>query len=96
MKSLKIPQRRSVVPFYTLLKTPGNLWFVMCTVGVEKKHWTETGSKNLMYYPFKRQPPKMVKHTQTVREKQLTNCLSVFDHFVGLALKRVKATYIII
>ena len=25
----------------------------------------------------------MVKHTQTIRR----NCLSVFDHFVGLALK---------
>ena len=27
----------------------------------------------------------MIKHTQTIR--RLTNCLSVFDHFVGLALK---------
>ena len=26
----------------------------------------------------------MVKHTQTIR-----HCLSVFDHFVGLALKRL-------
>ena len=25
----------------------------------------------------------MIKHTQTIR----TNCLSVFDHFVGLVLK---------
>ena len=30
--------------------------------------------------PFKRQPRKMVKHAQT-------NCLGVFDHFVGLVLK---------
>ena len=37
--------------------------------------------------PFKRQPHKMVKHTQTIRRLLLTNCLSVFDHFVGLALK---------
>ena len=29
----------------------------------------------------------MVKHTQTIRQQQVTNCLSVFDHFVGLALK---------
>ena len=28
----------------------------------------------------------MVKHTQTMRRQQSTNCLSVFDHFVGLAL----------
>ena len=30
---------------------------------------------------------KMVKHTQAIRWQQPTNCLSVFDHFVGLALK---------
>ena len=30
----------------------------------------------------------MVKHTEAIR--RLTNCLSVFDHFVGLALKRLK------
>ena len=29
----------------------------------------------------------MVKHTQTIRQLLLTNCLSVFDHPVGLALK---------
>ena len=29
----------------------------------------------------------MVKHTQTIRRKLTTNCLSVFDHFVGLAVK---------
>ena len=28
----------------------------------------------------------MVKHTQTFRRQKLTNCLSAFDHFVGLAL----------
>ena len=40
---------------------------------------------------FKRQPHKMVKHTQTIRRKQPTNlnCLSVFDHFVELTLKRL-------
>ena len=27
----------------------------------------------------------MVKHTQTIRRLLPTNCLSVFDHFVGLA-----------
>ena len=39
---------------------------------------------------FERQPHKMVKHTQTIRQQQPTNFLSVFDHFVGLALKRLK------
>ena len=29
----------------------------------------------------------MVKHIQTLRRLLLTNCLSVFDHFVGLVLK---------
>ena len=29
----------------------------------------------------------MIKQTQTTRRQQLTNCLSVFDHFVGLVLK---------
>ena len=32
-------------------------------------------------------PQKMVKHTQTIRRLLPTNSLSVFDHFVGLALK---------
>ena len=29
----------------------------------------------------------MVKHSQTIRRQNPTNCLSVFDYFVGLALK---------
>ena len=29
----------------------------------------------------------MVKHTQKIRRQPPTNCLSVFDHFVRLALK---------
>ena len=29
----------------------------------------------------------MVKHTQAIRRQQPINCLSVLDHFVGLALK---------
>ena len=41
----------------------------------------------LISYPFKCQPHKMVKHTQAVRQLFPTNCLSVFDHFLGLALK---------
>ena len=31
----------------------------------------------------------MVKHTQTIRRQHSTNCLRVFDHFVGLALQRL-------
>ena len=29
----------------------------------------------------------MVRHNQAIRWLLLTNCLRVFDHFVGLALK---------
>ena len=40
--------------------------------------------------------PKMVKHTQTIHRQKPTNCLSVFEHFVTLALKglisRMKLT----
>ena len=32
----------------------------------------------------------MVKHTQTIRWLLPTNRLSVFDHSVGLALKRLR------
>ena len=32
----------------------------------------------------------MFKHTQTVRLLLPTNCLGVFDHFVGLALKGLQ------
>ena len=34
----------------------------------------------------------MVKHTQTIRRKISTNCLSVFDHFVGLVLKGLRCS----
>ena len=33
----------------------------------------------------------MVKHTQTIRQLLPMNCLSVFDQFVGLALKRLTS-----
>ena len=36
---------------------------------------------------FTRQPQKMVKHTDTIRRQQPMNCLSVFEHFEGLAPK---------
>ena len=40
------------------------------------------------FNPLSTNPHKMVKHTQAIRRQQPTNCLSVFDHFVGLAVKR--------
>ena len=39
--------------------------------------------------PLTLQAHKMVKRTQTIRWLLPTNCLCVFDHFVGLALKDV-------
>ena len=41
----------------------------------------------IVSYLFKLQPPKMAKHTQTIRQLLLTNCLSVFDHFMAWRLK---------
>ena len=37
----------------------------------------------------------MVKHTQRIRRRLSTNCLSVFNHSVGLALKGLRALYTI-
>ena len=33
----------------------------------------------------------MVRHTQAIHRQKPTNCLSVFDHFVGLTLKELIA-----
>ena len=41
---------------------------------------------NWMVNPFKHQPHKIVKHTQTIRRQQPANWVC-FDHFVELALK---------
>ena len=35
--------------------------------------------------------PTKWSNTQTIRRQQPTNILSVFDHFVGLALKKLKS-----
>ena len=45
---------------------------------------------NSQINPLKHQPPTMVKHAQTTCWQQPTNCLSVFDHFWGLAIKGVN------
>ena len=44
--------------------------------------------------PFKQQPHKMVKSNQAICWLLPTNCLSVFGHFVGLALKGSKKVLI--
>ena len=35
----------------------------------------------------------MVKHTETIRWQEPTNCLIVFDHFVGLAINKHDIFY---
>ena len=40
-----------------------------------------------LLFKLKCQPHKMFKYTQTICRQQPTNCLSMFDHFVGLVLK---------
>ena len=42
------------------------------------------------FLPTPQKPHKRVKHTQAIRRQLPTNCLSVFDHYVGLALKGLK------
>ena len=46
-----------------------------------------TETIELSYETFQHQTDNMIKHTQAIRWKESTNCLSVLDHFVGLALK---------
>ena len=41
-------------------------------------------------YPFKLQPHKMAKLTQTICELLPTDCLSVFDHFVELGFNGLR------
>ena len=43
-----------------------------------------------MINPLSANPHKMLKHTQTIHRQKPINCLSLFDHFVGLALKDLK------
>ena len=55
---------------------------------ISKKQAAKIRTKDKNKYKlFKRQPYKMIKYTQTIRRLYPTNCLSVFDHFVVLALK---------
>ena len=43
--------------------------------------------KSEIFNPLSANPDKTVKHTQTIRQLLPMNCLSVRDHFVGLALR---------
>ena len=39
---------------------------------------------------FIHQPHKVVKHTQAIQRQKPTNCVSMSDHFVRLALKELS------
>ena len=62
---------------------------------IYKNHWPYFHVSNTFYLSRNRyedsinplQSHKMAEFTQTIRRQQPTNCLGVFDHFVGLALK---------
>ena len=43
--------------------------------------------------PLPAPTPQNGKHTQTICCQKPTNCLSVFDHFVGLAFKGLSASF---
>ena len=56
---------------------------------IEMEHWhymSVTVDVNVFIF----NPLRMVKHTQTIRRLLPTNCLSVFDNFVGLPLKELN------
>ena len=36
----------------------------------------------------------MVKHAQKIRRQKRMNCLSVFDHFIGLALNGLSPIFL--
>ena len=60
---------------------------------ISKKQVAKIRTKDKNNYKlFKRQPYKMIKYTQTIRRLLPTNCLSVLDHFVVLALKGLNAS----
>ena len=47
----------------------------------------------LLLNPLSANPTKWSNTLKTIRRQKPTNCLSVFDHFVGLALKGLTLVY---
>ena len=48
---------------------------------------------SMLMLTLENQRHKTIKHTQTVCRQKPTNCLSLFDHFVGLALKGLMMSF---
>ena len=61
--------------------------FVSKTLSCGKIIFLVRGSLISYLFPFKRQLQKMVKPTEAICRVLPTNCLSVFENFVGLILK---------
>ena len=65
-------------------------WDIMKLISIEKMTLfiiRKGLAKTLSLTLSKGQPHKMVKHIQTICRLLSTNCLSMFDHFVGLVLE---------
>ena len=77
-----------VIGWWCITKPP-NLTLVDLLRVFMSKHFQESISDRGSF-PFKRQLDKMVKHTQVKRRLLSKNCLKVFDHFFGLALKELR------
>ena len=87
------------VSFYTpeiIRKSPLVLMFSGCLereqrhkMGYQLKNsnWTRISRSNKFINPLSVNPKNGHTHTQTIRLLLPTNCLSVFDYFVGLALE---------
>ena len=59
----------------------------VCNEKQSKAYWTWETNFNVSSELFKTQTHKILRHTQTICRLLPTNYLSMFDHFVGLALK---------
>ena len=84
LKSPKITKFSYVLLYSSMMRLRNSRWFdIKLLLG-----FVRAINEPLPFpLPFKRQPHKVVKHIQTIRRQKPTNCLSVFDHFVGLAFK---------
>ena len=83
-------RKMSVISFWCLYWYVWTDFSAVSIVTFEEVNASQLGSIRGIFKPFKRQPHKMVKHTQTIRRQQPTNWLSLFDHFVGLVLKSLR------
>ena len=95
LNHLKISKSKAFLEVVTHVKrTRGKKDYYWLTKSIETKilsNVTNEPLKNLISIlnlnSLSANSTKMVKHTQTICQLLPTNCLSVFDHFVGLVFK---------